>query len=732
MEKPLIRPMMPVLLLLISLMVGLDIVVDRLGGHSWISTLAHIGFGSLIILAAHLVLNRAAVSRRKAEALMRQTQEELEARVQGRTADLKLVNESLRTEITERVQADIERERLMAQIEAARLRAESLVTELHLANNMLVTLIDTLPAGMIIIDVEGRIVLANSHARALMKTALAGDYYGLRDELSLRRRDGEVIGQDDLPLVRAIQHGEITPGLEVECCLEDGGCVDLLIAASPVRDETGKIVYAVKIMLDITGLKTMEKALRASEEKYRAQFDAFSEPTTVWDRGGRLLMQNLVSASNLHGRREDFIGKTIFEVFGAGAEEYLERIQRVIDTGVTEYQEDIVSLPKGKRSFWTCIQRIQNPDGQVAAQILSYDITERRQNEDALRVSEEKFSTVFHFSPNPVGIVRVSNGVLLEVNQAFSNVSGWSRPELMGRNWKDTGLIPTQQDQEAIMRQFLEKGSVRDCEVQSTDRDGNLLVLLLSLIPITIRDEACVLIIAHDITERKSAEEMLRQTQVELERGNQERLVLQERQRLARELHDSVSQALYGISLGAHTALTLFDTDRTKVLDAINYILGLAQAGLTEMRALIFELRPESLKLEGLVTAIGKHTAALRARHGIEVNFNACPEPEVPYKFKEALYRIAQEAMQNALKHARPSRLEIDLCSDSDGIRLDICDDGVGFDPDAAYPGHLGLQSMRERAADLQGSCEITSQIHQGTQVHIHIPAHRIGEKSTV
>ena len=143
--------------------------------------------------------------------------------------------------------------------------------------------------------------------------------------------------------------------------------------------------------------------------------------------------------------------------------------------------------------------------------------------------------------------------------------------------------------------------------------------------------------------------------------------MLQERQRLARELHDSVSQALYGISLGAHTALALYDADRTKALDAINYILSLSQAGLTEMRALIFECARIHLKMEGLVTAIGKHVAALRARHGIEVDFNACEEPDVPYKVKEALYRIAQEAMQNALKHAHPSRLEVNLCSDSDG-----------------------------------------------------------------
>jgi PAS domain S-box-containing protein len=715
------RPLMPLLLILITLMVGVDVLVDQWGGHSLLNTLVHVVFGALILISAHLLLKRAAIASRDAEALTRRIKQDLEDQVQSRTADLKLVNETLRLEINERQQVDAERERLIAQIESARQRAESLVTELHLANNMLVTLIDTLPAGMIIIDAEGRVVLANSHSRLLMKATLAGDHYGMREGLTLCRPDGTVLSEDDLPLVRALKLAEVTHEMEVECRMDNGENIDLFIAASPVRDEDGKIVYAVQIMLDITSLKTMEKALRASEEKYRTQFDSFSEPTTVWDRNGTLLMQNLISARNMNGSRDDFIGRTTLEIFGPPGAEYLERIQHVIDTGEPEYREDVVELPKGTRYFWTAIQAIPGPGGETAAQVLSYDITDRRRNEEALRVSEQKFSTVFHFSPNPVAIVRVADGVFTEVNEAFSIASGWSREDLIGSDWKKTGVIPHIEEREAVLTQFRESGSLRDYEVRTVDRFGRAVVMLLSLIPIKIADEAAVLVIGHDITERKRSEEVLRQAQQDLERGTQERMLLQERQRLARELHDSVSQALYGISLGAHTAITLFDNDREKALAAVNYVLNLAQAGLTEMRALIFELRPESLNVEGLVTAIGKQAAALRARHGIEVDFSSCAEPDVPYKVKEALYRIAQEGMQNALKHARPTRLEVGLCCDADGVSLDICDDGVGFDPSAEFPGHLGLQSMRERAANMLGVCDIVSQPGHGTQIRVRI-----------
>ncbi|MGI8910204.1 MAG: PAS domain S-box protein, partial [Rubrobacteraceae bacterium] len=170
---------------------------------------------------------------------------------------------------------------------------------------------------------------------------------------------------------------------------------------------------------------------------------------------------------------------------------------------------------------------------------------------------------------------------------------------------------------------------------------------------------------------------------------------LEERQRLARELHDSVSQALYGIALGSKTARTLLDRDPSRVAGPLDYVLSLAEAGLAEMRALIFELRPESLENEGLIAALEKQAAALRARHEIPVRVTIhCEEPKVPLKAKEALYRIAQEALHNTIKHAQASSVELKLECGTDGITLEISDDGAGFDPSGDFPGHLGLHSM--------------------------------------
>jgi signal transduction histidine kinase len=203
----------------------------------------------------------------------------------------------------------------------------------------------------------------------------------------------------------------------------------------------------------------------------------------------------------------------------------------------------------------------------------------------------------------------------------------------------------------------------------------------------------------------------------------QGKAALEERQRLARELHDSVSQALYGIGLGARTARTLLDREPGKVAEPLDYVMSLAEAGMAEMRALIFELRPESLEQEGLIAALQKQAAALRSRHAIEVNLSLLPaEPDISLAMKEALYRIAQEAMHNTAKHARASTITLRLDHTGDTLSMEIEDNGIGFDSTRSFPGHLGLVSMQERAAPFGGRVSIKSAVGAGACVRVSLP----------
>lgn len=204
--------------------------------------------------------------------------------------------------------------------------------------------------------------------------------------------------------------------------------------------------------------------------------------------------------------------------------------------------------------------------------------------------------------------------------------------------------------------------------------------------------------------------------------GVQGKAALEERQRLARELHDSVSQALFGIGLGARTARTLLDRDPSKVAEPLDFLITLAEAGLAEMRALIFELRPDSLESEGLVRLLEQQATAMRSRHNLQVEANLGTEPTASILTKEMLYRIAQQALHNTAKHARARTVALTLREESNGIVLEVTDDGIGFDPFASFPGHLGLRSMRERAEHHGAMIEISSAPEQGTRIHVFAP----------
>ena len=112
----------------------------------------------------------------------------------------------------------------------------------------------------------------------------------------------------------------------------------------------------------------------------------------------------------------------------------------------------------------------------------------------------------------------------------------------------------------------------------------------------------------------------------------------------------------------------------------------------------------------------------MRARYEIAVEAALCDEPDLRLEVKEALYRIAQEALHNIVKHAQASRVDMRLACDGAGVTLEVRDDGVGFDPGEAFPGHLGLESMRERAARLGGTVEITSAPGRGTRLLARLP----------
>jgi signal transduction histidine kinase len=200
--------------------------------------------------------------------------------------------------------------------------------------------------------------------------------------------------------------------------------------------------------------------------------------------------------------------------------------------------------------------------------------------------------------------------------------------------------------------------------------------------------------------------------------------VVEERNRLARELHDSVTQSLFSVTLLSEAALNLLDRDAAKARERLERANELAQGALAEMRALIFQLRPMTLQEEGLLSALKKHLNAVHSRDGRLVELQVTGSARrLPAPVEDASFRIIQESLNNVIKHADSDQARVELDFGADCLRVSVVDAGVGFDPSARrQTGKLGMTSMRERAESAGGTLSVESAPGQGTRVRAEFP----------
>jgi signal transduction histidine kinase len=198
---------------------------------------------------------------------------------------------------------------------------------------------------------------------------------------------------------------------------------------------------------------------------------------------------------------------------------------------------------------------------------------------------------------------------------------------------------------------------------------------------------------------------------------------LEERQRLSRELHDSVTQSLYGICLYAQAAsgqIDLHEIDRTR--QYINDIQNTAQESLADMRLLIYELRPPILEKEGLVAAIQSRLTSVEDRAGLKSSLNSNLTGRLALDVEEGLYQIVREALNNIIKHAHAKNISVRFQENRETFSMQILDDGIGFVPaNACRQGRLGIASMRERARLYGWQFEIMSSPGSGTCIKVEV-----------
>jgi PAS domain S-box-containing protein len=296
-------------------------------------------------------------------------------------------------------------------------------------------------------------------------------------------------------------------------------------------------------------------------------------------------------------------------------------------------------------------------------------------------------------------------------NRAMSEFLGMDAADIAERGGIELGN--TAEFERALVTAYRESQAAgRPVHFEQTlTRDGEAALLSFTVAHIGSRadGEAVFSFVAEDVTERRRAERALRQG--ELAAAAQE-----ERSRLARDLHDSVTQALFAASLKAE-ALTSAGDISPAIDEAVEEVRRLTVGALAQMRAMLLELRGEPLENIPLRQLLRNVVEATESRTRTRVELTIEGNEAIPDDVHVALYRITQEALNNVVRHSRAENAWVDVRLEPSTARLTVGDDGCGFQPAPVGPTHLGLRSMRERASEVGADFRLTTAPGRGTEI---------------
>jgi PAS domain S-box-containing protein len=355
----------------------------------------------------------------------------------------------------------------------------------------------------------------------------------------------------------------------------------------------------------------------------------------------------------------------------------------------------------------------------IAIFALLWQRAQRRKTAAELKKSEEKFSKAFQRSPLVFTLASLADYRFIEVNHTFELLTGWTHDEVIGRTPSDIGLWVNLNERSNFIEQLRAYGVAKGMEFVFRKKNGQVWTGLVSSELIDINGEPCALSLTADITDRKMAEKSLAEVGRKLIQAHEE-----ERTWIARELHDDINQQLALLAVGMEQFKQNLPESATGAVEQLNSLrYRICDIG-KDVQGLSHRLHSSKLDYLGLPAAAKSFCKELSEQKKVEIEFTHSGVPHgAPKEVTLCLFRVLQEALQNAVKHSRVRHFKVELKGTPADIELTVTDFGAGFDPrEVLKQQGLGLISMRERVQLVDGEFSITSQAGRGTIISARVP----------
>jgi PAS domain S-box-containing protein len=515
-----------------------------------------------------------------------------------------------------------------------------------------------------------------------------------------------------------------------------GEKIEVSLSISPIRDSNGQTVGYSGMARDITERKRAEEALRTSEERLRLAQQAAHIGTFEWNiRTGLNTWTPELEA--MHGLPPGGFGgtRTAWEnlVHRHDLKKVLRWVDQTLQTGVPTQGEWRVVWPDGS-VHWIAArwQVLRDESGKPLRMVgVNADITERKQSEEALKevnrsleaqaaVLQSREELLRIFVKNvPAGVAMLDRDMhYLQVSDRWCQDYSVDSSEVLGRSHYE--VFPVMPDRwKKVHRRALGGETLRSEEERWDREDGTVAWVRWEIRPWKLASGTIggILIFAEDITRRKQMEEAISSLNRKMIDSQE-----QERSRIARELHDDVSQQLallavqldqWGQSVPESQGLyNYLEQAKQRISDIAHDVQGLSH-----------QLHSSKLEYLGLVAAARSFSNEISEKNGVRVEFREDGVRRMlPNDVSLALFRILQQALHNAVEHSGAKQVQVRLWEQSDEVHLTVQDRGKGFDPLAMQSTGLGLVSMRERARLVDGKVAIESKPMGGTTIHARVP----------